>query len=77
MLDTIWFWRLVWAVWLGWFLVWEIIALSHPMSGDTLSEQIWHLRDTLSGNVWSLFFCLFIALLVWLVIHFGWQKSGG
>ena len=77
MLSNVWFWRAVWSVWIVWFIVWEIIALAHPLPGDTLSEQVWCLRDSLSSNVWSLVFCLFVALLVWLIIHFGWQRSGG
>jgi len=76
MLGNVWFWRAIWTIWLAWFLVWETIALAHPMKGDTLSEQIWNLRDSMSHNVWSLIFCLFVAVLVWVAIHFGWQNSG-
>jgi hypothetical protein len=74
MLRTRWFWVAVWTVWVGWFAVWETIALRNPPSGDTLSEQIWWVRDHLSPNVWSLLFLLFVAVMVWVVLHFGWQR---
>jgi len=58
-----WFWK-AWLI-LGGIV--EIIALIRPETHDTLSEQIWALRDSPKGMG---FFSLAIAIMGWAIYHF-------
>lgn len=79
------FWGRVWVVWavlmallLIWFLVFEALALFHKAPGDTLSEQIWWLRN--HGH-WLYFVVLDVwflgaVALGWSLFHFQHQGPG-
>tara|TARA_R110000787_G_scaffold117171_8_gene227724 strand:+ start:2479 stop:2673 length:195 start_codon:yes stop_codon:yes gene_type:complete len=56
--------------WKVWFVVGfavEMVALFRPARGDTLSEQLWALRDNprMVGS-----FSFVMAILIWSVYHF-------
>lgn len=56
--------------WKGWFLlglIVEMIAIFRPEAGDTLSEQVWALRDDpkMVGS-----FSFLMAILAWSIWHF-------
>lgn len=76
------FWGLVWAIWTAnltlvilFFLGFEGAALFGKTRGDTLSEQVWWLRD---HNHWLYYVILDVVVVaaitfVWLVYHFRFQ----
>jgi hypothetical protein len=70
-----------WSAW-TWFwlayaligIVAECIGLFNKLPGDTLSEQIWALRDRIGGSGWwSLGMFIGAAFFAWLLWHFGWE----
>lgn len=62
-------WTLYWIIWVvvG-FLLPEIIALSKPGKGDTLSEQIWMLYDNSTFGKFATW--MVTAFLAWTIVHF-------
>ena len=56
---------MLWLVWVAFGVILELYTLLRKAPGDTLSEQLWSLRDYGSG-----LFSLIIAFMLWAVYHF-------
>jgi hypothetical protein len=56
-----------WKLWFAAGFLVEMVALFRPARGDTLSEQLWNLRDNprMVGS-----FSFLMAILIWSVYHF-------
>lgn len=76
------FWTIVWTVWainlaalVVAFLVFEALALAGKARGDTLSEQVWYLRNMNDPLYWLIIDVVFVAAVVfaWLIFHFRFQ----
>ena len=69
--------QIAWAVWVLWFIVWEWIAVTNGVRGDTLSEQVWILAGTdATRNPWNWVFRIaLLAGIAWIIPHFmtGWH----
>lgn len=78
----------VWTkIWVGWsvalaalvvfFGVVEGWALTRKGPGDTLSEQVWNLREQGSWLYWLIIDVVFITAVVmaWLLFHFRFQSG--
>jgi len=65
-------------VWIGLILllvIVEIYTIANKKRGDTLSEQVWRMREWLKGKgfagqtAWALFVWALIGFFGWLVLH--------
>lgn len=63
---------LLWAIWVGAFLVFEAVALLTRKPGDTLSENVWAIF-----RPYALTRAFIGALLGWLVWHFLFYAGQG
>lgn len=76
-------------MWVGWavalallillFAVVEGIAVFRDAPGDTLSEQVWNLRERGSWLYWLILDVVFITAVVmcWLLWHFRFDTGRG
>jgi len=69
-------WGIFWITWWAVGILGEVVALINKTPGDTLSEQVWHLRENMSGNVFSLSLFLLGGLALWAIYHFAFQDVG-
>lgn len=76
------FWTIVWTVWavnlaalIVFFLIFETLALLGKARGDTLSEQVWYLRNANDNLYWLIIDVVYVAAItfVWLIFHFRFQ----
>lgn len=77
-------WIRVWTWWavalaalLLFFLVVEGLALFRKGIGDTLSETVWHLRDTGQWLYWLILDVVALTgiTMMWLLFHFRFQSG--
>lgn len=77
-------WTRIWTVWaillallILFFLVVEGFALARRGIGDTLSEQVWRLREQGSWLYWLIIDVVFVTAVVmaWLLFHFRFQSG--
>ena len=64
-------WVYLWIIWIGMFLVLEFFAIVNDTPDDTLSEHVWSLMNASSFIGFSV-----VALLVWLIYHFVYERRG-
>lgn len=60
-------WTLLWVVWIAAGALLEVAALLNKTQGDTLSEHVWSLFQSSTGQFWTF---MVTAFLLWLVWHF-------
>lgn len=65
--------RVFWIAWIAVGFFYEMWAIINRQPGDTLSEQVWWLRQNMSGEVFSLILFLLAGLAAWAVYHFAYQ----
>lgn len=68
-------WTWFWVVWLTIGAVVEFVALFNSGKLDTLSEQVWAVRNNLPPGWASLTLFLGIAVAAWVVYHFAVEGS--
>ena len=67
-------WTRFWIAWLLIGVTAEIYAIIQPAPGDTISEQVWALRDRLRGSsAFSLILFLTAGLAAWAIYHFAYE----
>ena len=59
-----------WALWLGWFVIFETIALRDTDLGDTFSEHVWWAIFEPSGRPRPVIYYLALGFMIWLTVHF-------
>lgn len=67
-------WTLWWVGWVAAGVIAELVALISKQHGDTLSEQVWALREM--PGVFSLLMFMLSGFFLWLIYHFvfeGWR----
>lgn len=64
-------WPYLWLAWVIAFLVIEFWAILDGDADDTLSEHVWSLMNASSFIGFAV-----VALLIWLVYHFVWERRG-
>lgn len=70
-------WAIILAALLLFFLVVEGMGLARDGPGDTLSETVWHLRDTGQWLYWLILDVVTVTGITmgWLLFHFRYQSG--
>ena len=57
-------WPLIWCGWIGYFVLFEAIAL-YTNNGRTFSHYTWHAMDSRPAVVWFV-----VCFGIWCLVHF-------